>query len=164
MECWKLSMAGKHSVINYRKLYQWWINCVFPLLVVPAVPVVAKIEMNIVVKNPEIVFVADLTRAEAPALVMTTQCELVIKNEPSGQSLTAAISDLKVVACPLLREKREHNVTTVLQPCQVFFQSNQSPSQPQTIELSISSLTLKVRLNMWNSDDFIFWNLSDLKV
>ncbi len=75
-------MAGKHSVINDIKLYQWWINCVFPFLVVPAVPVVAKTEMNIVVKNPEIVFVADLTRAEAPALVMTTQCELVIKNEP----------------------------------------------------------------------------------
>uniref|UniRef100_A0A672P4J4 Vacuolar protein sorting 13 homolog A n=1 Tax=Sinocyclocheilus grahami TaxID=75366 RepID=A0A672P4J4_SINGR len=111
---------------------------------VPAAPVVAKTEMNIVVKNPEIVFVADLTRAEAPALVMTTQCELVMKNEPSGQSMTAAISDLKVVACPLLREKREHNVTTVLQPCQVFFQSSQSPSQPQSIELSISSLTLKV--------------------
>ncbi|KTG45527.1 hypothetical protein cypCar_00012669 [Cyprinus carpio] len=109
-----------------------------------AVPVVAKTEMNIVVKNPEIVFVADLTRAEAPALVMTTQCELVMKNEPSGQSMMAAISDLKVVACPLLREKREHNVTTVLQPCQVFFESNQSPTSPQTIKLSISSLTLKV--------------------
>uniref|UniRef100_A0A8C1UD56 Vacuolar protein sorting 13 homolog A n=1 Tax=Cyprinus carpio TaxID=7962 RepID=A0A8C1UD56_CYPCA len=104
----------------------------------------AKTEMNIVVKNPEIVFVADLARADAPALIMTTQCELVMKNEPSGQSMTAAISDLKVVACPLLREKREHNVTTVLQPCQVFFQSSQSPSQPQSIELSISSLTLKV--------------------
>uniref|UniRef100_A0A8C1Q848 Vacuolar protein sorting 13 homolog A n=1 Tax=Cyprinus carpio TaxID=7962 RepID=A0A8C1Q848_CYPCA len=111
---------------------------------VPAAPVAAKTEMNIVVKNPEIVFVADLARADAPALIMTTQCELVMKNEPSGQSMTAAISDLKVVACPLLREKREHNVTTVLQPCQVFFQSSQSPSQPQSIELSISSLTLKV--------------------
>ncbi|XP_057213556.1 vacuolar protein sorting-associated protein 13A isoform X2 [Triplophysa rosa] len=111
---------------------------------VPAQPVVAKTEMNLVVKNPEIIFVADLTRAEAPALVVTTQCELAMKNEPSGQSMTAAISDLKVVACPFLREKRENNVTTVLQPCQVFFQSNQSPTQPQTIELSISSLTLKV--------------------
>ncbi|XDV48401.1 hypothetical protein PO909_017816 [Leuciscus waleckii] len=111
---------------------------------VPAPPVVAKTEINVVVRNPEIVFVADLTRAEAPALVMTTQCELVMKSEPSGQSMTAAVSDLKVVACPFVREKRENNVTTVLQPCQVFFQSNQSPSQPQSIELSISSLTLKV--------------------
>ncbi|KAJ8380883.1 hypothetical protein SKAU_G00016610 [Synaphobranchus kaupii] len=32
----------------------------------PAPPVVAKTEMNVVVKNPEIVFVADLTRADAP--------------------------------------------------------------------------------------------------
>ncbi|KAG1949192.1 vacuolar protein sorting-associated protein 13A isoform X1 [Pimephales promelas] len=111
---------------------------------VPAPPVVAKSEINVVVRNPEIVFVADLTRAEAPALVMTTQCELVMKSEPSGHSMTAAVSDLKVVACPFVREKREHNVTTVLQPCQVFFQSSQSPSQPQSIELSISSLTLKV--------------------
>ncbi|XP_051963977.1 intermembrane lipid transfer protein VPS13A-like isoform X2 [Xyrauchen texanus] len=110
----------------------------------PAAPVVAKTEMNVVVKNPEIVFVADLTRAEAPALVMTTQCELTMKSEPNGQTMTAAISDLKVVACPFLREKRENNMTTVLQPCQVFFQSSQSATQPQTIELSISSLTLKV--------------------
>lgn len=111
---------------------------------VPAPPVVAKTEINVVVRNPEIVFVADLTRAEAPALVMTTQCELVMKSEPSGQTMTAAVSDLKVVACPFVQEKRENNVTTVLQPCQVFFQSSQSPSQPQSIELSISSLTLKV--------------------
>ncbi|XP_051510128.1 intermembrane lipid transfer protein VPS13A-like isoform X3 [Myxocyprinus asiaticus] len=110
----------------------------------PAPPVVAKSEMNFVVKDPEIVFVADLTRAEAPALVMTTQCELTMKSEPSGQTMTAAVSDLKVVACPFLREKRENYVTTVLQPCQVFFQSSQSASQPQNIELSISSLTLKV--------------------
>lgn len=118
------------------------------VLAAPAQPVVAKTEMNVVVRNPEIVFVADLTRAEAPALVVTTQCELAMKNEPSGQSMTAAVSDLKVVACPFLREQRENNVTTVLQPCQVFFQSNQSPTQPQTIELSISSLTLKVRLGV----------------
>ncbi|XP_065103684.1 intermembrane lipid transfer protein VPS13A isoform X1 [Paramisgurnus dabryanus] len=113
-------------------------------IAVPAQPVVAKTEMKVVVKNPEIVFVADLTRADAPALVVTTQCELLMKSEPSGQSMTAVVSDLKVVACPFLREKRENNVTTVLQPCEVFFQSSQSPTQPQTIELSISSLTLKV--------------------
>ncbi|XP_036383579.1 vacuolar protein sorting-associated protein 13A isoform X2 [Megalops cyprinoides] len=110
----------------------------------PAPPVVAKSEMNVVVKNPEIVFVADLTRAEAPALVMTTQCELIMKNNPEGQTMTAAVKDLKVVACPFLRERRKNNVTTVLLPCQVFFQSSQSPTSPQTLELSINSLTLKV--------------------
>ncbi|TNN62598.1 Vacuolar protein sorting-associated protein 13A [Liparis tanakae] len=106
--------------------------------------VVSKTEMNVLVRNPEIVFVADLTRADAPALVMTTQCELVMKSGAEGSQMTAVIKDLKVVACPFLREKREKNVTTVLQPCQVFFQSTQTLTSPQAMEVSINALTLKV--------------------
>lgn len=106
--------------------------------------VVSKTEMNVLVRNPEIVFVADLTRADAPALVMTTQCELVMKSGAEGSQMTAVIKDLKVMACPFLREKRKNNVTTVLQPCQVFFQSTQSPTSPQAMEVSINALTLKV--------------------
>lgn len=58
--------------------------------------VVSKTEMNVLVRNPEIVFVADLTRADAPALVMTTQCELVMKSGAEGSQMTAVIKDLKV--------------------------------------------------------------------
>ncbi|XP_029916803.1 intermembrane lipid transfer protein VPS13A isoform X3 [Myripristis murdjan] len=105
--------------------------------------VVSKTEINVLVKNPEIVFVADLTRADAPALVMTTQCELLMKSDAEGSLMTAVIKDLKVVACPFLREKRK-TVTTVLQPCQVFFQSTQSPTSPQAMEVCINSLKLKV--------------------
>lgn len=47
-------------------------------------------------RNPEIVFVADLTRADAPALVMTTQCEVVMKSGAEGSQMTAVIKDLKV--------------------------------------------------------------------
>uniref|UniRef100_A0A3Q3WPE0 Uncharacterized protein n=1 Tax=Mola mola TaxID=94237 RepID=A0A3Q3WPE0_MOLML len=106
--------------------------------------VVSKTEMNVLVRNPEIVFVADLTRADAPALVMNTQCELLMKSSSEGSQMTAVITDLKVVACPFLAEKRKNNVTTVLQPCEVFFQSSQSPTSPQAMEVSISALTLKV--------------------
>uniref|UniRef100_A0A7N8X286 Vacuolar protein sorting 13 homolog A n=1 Tax=Mastacembelus armatus TaxID=205130 RepID=A0A7N8X286_9TELE len=109
-----------------------------------APPVVSKTEMNVVVRNPEVVFVADLTRADAPALVMTTQCELVMKSGAEGSQMTAVINDLKVLACPFLREKRKNNVTTVLQPCQVFFQSTQAQNSPQAMEVSINTLTLKV--------------------
>uniref|UniRef100_A0A8D0CMI8 Vacuolar protein sorting 13 homolog A n=1 Tax=Scleropages formosus TaxID=113540 RepID=A0A8D0CMI8_SCLFO len=109
-----------------------------------APPSSREAEMNVVVKNPEIVFVADLTRANAPALVVTTQCELIMKSDPETQKMTAAIRDLKVVACPFLRESRKNNITTVLQPCEVFFQSTQSPNTPQSMDLCISSLTLKV--------------------
>lgn len=106
--------------------------------------VVSKSEINVVVKNPEIVFVADLTRADAPALVMTTECELLMKSGAEGSQMSAVIKDLKVVACPFLKDKRKHNVTTVLQPCQVFYQSTQTPSTPQVMEVIINALTLKV--------------------
>lgn len=52
--------------------------------------------MNVLVRNPEIVFVADLTHTEAPALVMTTQCELMMKSGAEGSQMTAIIKDLKV--------------------------------------------------------------------
>lgn len=67
-------------------------------LLLPAAPpaAVTKTEMNVVVRNPEIVFVADLTRADAPALVMTTQCELLMKSGAEGSQMTAVIKDLKV--------------------------------------------------------------------
>lgn len=52
--------------------------------------------MNVVVRNPEIVFVADLTRADAPALVMTTQCELLMKSGADESLMNAVIKDLKV--------------------------------------------------------------------
>ncbi|KAM4575849.1 intermembrane lipid transfer protein VPS13A isoform 2-T2 [Odontesthes bonariensis] len=105
---------------------------------------VSKMEIQVVVRNPEIAFVADLTRADAPSLVMTTQCELVMKSGPEEYLMTAIINDLKVMACPFLREKRKNNVTTVLQPCQVFFQSSQTPASPQVMEISINALSLKV--------------------
>ncbi|XP_075454841.1 intermembrane lipid transfer protein VPS13A isoform X2 [Ascaphus truei] len=105
---------------------------------------VSKMEMNVVVKNPEIVFVADLTRGDAPALVVTTQCELCIKNSPEMQHMTAAVKDLHIKACPFLPEKRTGNITTILQRCDLFFRSIQSGDDPQMMELSIKSLMLKV--------------------
>ncbi|KAG9486789.1 hypothetical protein GDO78_006926 [Eleutherodactylus coqui] len=105
---------------------------------------VSRMEMNVVVRNPEFVFVADLSKADAPALVLTTQCELSMKNSPEQQHMTAAVKDLHVKACPFLPDKRDGKITTILQPCDVFFQSAQSNGGPQNIELSIKSLMLKV--------------------
>ncbi|KAJ7410930.1 hypothetical protein BTVI_51740 [Pitangus sulphuratus] len=105
---------------------------------------VSTMEMNIVVKNPEIVFVADLTRSDAPALVATAQCEVFIKNSPERYNMTAAVKDIQMKACPFLPEKRNGNITTVLQPCDFFFEMKQSGTNPQTADLMIKSLTLKV--------------------
>ncbi|KAM9329208.1 intermembrane lipid transfer protein VPS13A [Gastrophryne carolinensis] len=105
---------------------------------------VSRMEMNVVVKNPEFLFVADLSRADAPAIVLTMQCELSIKNSPEQQHMTAAVKDLHMKACPFLPEKRTGKITTILQPCDLFFQSIQPNGEPQKIELSIKCLTLKV--------------------
>uniref|UniRef100_A0A8B9M2R6 Vacuolar protein sorting 13 homolog A n=1 Tax=Accipiter nisus TaxID=211598 RepID=A0A8B9M2R6_9AVES len=113
------------------------------LLLSPVQPV-STMEMNIVVKNPEIVFVADLTRSDAPALVVTTQCEVFIKNSPERYSMTAAVKEIQMKACPFLPEKRKGNITTVLQPCDFFFEMKQSGTNPQTADLTIKSLTIKV--------------------
>lgn len=103
-----------------------------------------KWEMNILIKNPEIVFVADMTRNDAPALVITTQCEICCKGEPTSNTVTAAIKDLQVRACPFLPVKRKGKVTTVLQPCDLFYQATQLGRDPQMIDISVKSLTLKV--------------------
>uniref|UniRef100_A0A803XXI1 Vacuolar protein sorting 13 homolog A n=1 Tax=Meleagris gallopavo TaxID=9103 RepID=A0A803XXI1_MELGA len=105
---------------------------------------VSMMEMNIIVKNPEIVFVAELTRSDAPALVVTAQCEVFIKNSPERYSMTAAVKEVQVKACPFLPEKRKGNVTTVLQPCDFFFEMKRSGNNPQSADLMIKSLTVKV--------------------
>lgn len=70
-------------------------------------------EINVIVKNPEIVFVADLTRSDAPALVVTAQCEVSMKNGPEMSKMTAAVKHLTIQACPFLPEMRKDNITTV---------------------------------------------------
>ncbi|XP_042636651.1 vacuolar protein sorting-associated protein 13A [Orycteropus afer afer] len=103
-----------------------------------------KWEINIMIKNPEIVFVADMTRNDAPALVITTQCEICWKGDLENDAMTAAIKDLQVRACPFLPVKRKGNITTVLQPCDLFYQATQIGTDPQVIDMSVKSLTLKV--------------------
>ncbi|XP_064147275.1 intermembrane lipid transfer protein VPS13A isoform X1 [Loxodonta africana] len=103
-----------------------------------------KWEINVMIKNPEFVFVADMTRNDAPALVITTQCEICWKGDLENETMTAAIKDFQVRACPFLPVKRKGNVTTVLQPCDLFYQATRIGTDPQVIDMSVKSLTLKV--------------------
>uniref|UniRef100_A0A671EWW7 Vacuolar protein sorting 13 homolog A n=1 Tax=Rhinolophus ferrumequinum TaxID=59479 RepID=A0A671EWW7_RHIFE len=103
-----------------------------------------KWEVNIIIKNPEIVFVADMTKNDAPALVITTQCEICWNGDFENSTMTAAIKDLQMRACPFLPVKRKDKITTVLQPCDLFYQATQLGTDPQVIDISVKSLTLKV--------------------
>lgn len=71
-------------------------RCCSDLVSLFSAVVVSKTEISLLLRNPDIVFVADLTRADAPALVMSTQCELLMKSCAEGSQITAVINDLKV--------------------------------------------------------------------
>ncbi|XP_066473905.1 intermembrane lipid transfer protein VPS13A isoform X2 [Tiliqua scincoides] len=104
----------------------------------------STMEINVVIKNPEIVFVADLTRSDAPALVVTAQCEVSMKNGPEMSKITAAVKGIQMTCCPFLPDTRKGNVTTILQPCDFLFDMMQSGTDPQKGDLSIKSLIIKV--------------------
>lgn len=66
------------------------------------------------VVDPEVVFVASLMKADAPALVASFQCDFTLQaNEDATQNMRANLRDLKVLACPFIRDKEDKAVTTV---------------------------------------------------
>uniref|UniRef100_A0A663FFK8 Vacuolar protein sorting 13 homolog A n=1 Tax=Aquila chrysaetos chrysaetos TaxID=223781 RepID=A0A663FFK8_AQUCH len=135
------------------------------LKISPVQPV-STMEMNIVVKNPEIVFVADLTRSDAPALVVTTQCEVFIKNSPERYSMTAAVKEIQMKACPFLPEKRKGNITTVsLQTSSLYLKRAVSPIIINTVITITSALyqtaeTTEEEISPIPPD---LWNKKDIK-
>lgn len=58
------------------------------------------------ITDPEVVFVANLTKADAPALTASFQCNLSLSTSKLEQMMEASVRDLKVLACPFLRERR----------------------------------------------------------
>ncbi|XP_051898323.1 intermembrane lipid transfer protein VPS13C isoform X1 [Pristis pectinata] len=103
-----------------------------------------RINMKAMVMNPEVVFVANLSKADAPALVASFLCDFSLIREKQSQRMIALVSDLKVLACPFLQEKRGTNITTVLQPCALALQFCEPTAGPQNISLKIGEINLKV--------------------
>uniref|UniRef100_A0A8C3EQM6 Vacuolar protein sorting 13 homolog C n=1 Tax=Corvus moneduloides TaxID=1196302 RepID=A0A8C3EQM6_CORMO len=66
-----------------------------------------------VIMDPEIVFVANLTNADAPALKVSFQCDFCLTSDELAQRMTAQVKAFKVLACAFLKEKQDKNVTMV---------------------------------------------------
>uniref|UniRef100_A0A8C9SIT0 Vacuolar protein sorting 13 homolog C n=1 Tax=Scleropages formosus TaxID=113540 RepID=A0A8C9SIT0_SCLFO len=73
--------------------------------------------------DPEVVFVANLMKADAPAMVASFQCDFCLESEDSTQKMRANLRELKVLACPFIRNKNDKAVTTVLRPCSVLLET-----------------------------------------
>ncbi|KAF3832065.1 hypothetical protein F7725_025730 [Dissostichus mawsoni] len=70
--------------------------------------------LRAVVLDPEVVFVASLMKADAPALVASFQCDFSLQLEEDGrQDMRANLRELRVLACPFIRDQEDAAVTTV---------------------------------------------------
>ncbi|KAM6200995.1 intermembrane lipid transfer protein VPS13C [Rhynchocyon petersi] len=100
--------------------------------------------LKAMIKDPEVVFVANLTKADAPALTASFECNLSLSTSKLEKMMEASLRDLKVLACPFLREKRGKNITTVLQPCSLFMEKCTWASGKQNINIKVKECIIKI--------------------
>ncbi|TRY56689.1 hypothetical protein DNTS_012966 [Danionella cerebrum] len=103
-----------------------------------------RTKIKAVVVDPEVVFVANLMRADAPALVASFQCDFILLSEEAGQTMKANIRSLKVLACPFIRGEEEKAVTTVLRPCSVEFDSKIPANGPLSGSVTVEEVLVKI--------------------
>ncbi|XP_062482305.1 intermembrane lipid transfer protein VPS13C isoform X1 [Pezoporus occidentalis] len=97
-----------------------------------------------VILDPEIVFVANLTNADAPALKVSFQCDFSLTSGKLAQRMTAQVKGFKVLACAFLKPKQDNSVTTVLRPCSLVMENMMHASGMQTVVVTIEELTVKI--------------------
>ncbi|XP_055453871.1 intermembrane lipid transfer protein VPS13C isoform X2 [Psammomys obesus] len=100
--------------------------------------------LKAMITDPEVVFVANLTKADAPALTASFQCNLSLSTSKLEQMMEASVRDLKVLACPFLRERRGKSITTVLQPCSLFMEKCTWSSGKQNINIMVKEFVIKI--------------------
>ncbi|XP_036950284.1 vacuolar protein sorting-associated protein 13C isoform X4 [Acanthopagrus latus] len=104
-----------------------------------------RTRIRAVVVDPEVVFVASLMKADAPALVASFQCDFTLQIDDDGsQNMRANLRELKVLACPFIRDKEAKAVTTVLRPCSVALETKTLPSQPLKGSMMVEEVIVKI--------------------
>ncbi|CAJ1049975.1 vacuolar protein sorting-associated protein 13C isoform X3 [Xyrichtys novacula] len=104
-----------------------------------------KSRFRAVVVDPEVVFVASLMKADAPALVASFQCDFTMQSEADGtQNMRANLGKLKVLACPFIRDEGDSGVTTVLRPCSVALETKTQQNQPLSGSVVVEEVIVKI--------------------
>uniref|UniRef100_A0A8C3VAB0 Vacuolar protein sorting 13 homolog C n=1 Tax=Catharus ustulatus TaxID=91951 RepID=A0A8C3VAB0_CATUS len=103
-----------------------------------------NMKVKAVIMDPEIVFVANLTSADAPALKVSFQCDFSLTSDKLAQRMTAQVKAFKVLACAFLKEKQGKNVTTVLWPCSLVMENMVHTSGLHTVAVTTEELTIKI--------------------
>ncbi|XP_069574520.1 intermembrane lipid transfer protein VPS13C isoform X1 [Brachyistius frenatus] len=104
-----------------------------------------RTRLRAVVVDPEVVFVASLMKADAPALVASFQCDFSLQADEDGaQSTRANLRELRVLACPFIRDKEDNAITTVLRPCSVALETKTQPNQPLSGSVTVEEIIVKI--------------------
>uniref|UniRef100_A0A8C1V8U3 Vacuolar protein sorting 13 homolog C n=1 Tax=Cyprinus carpio TaxID=7962 RepID=A0A8C1V8U3_CYPCA len=103
-----------------------------------------RTRLRAVVVDPEVVFVANLMKADAPALVASFQCDFSLLSEDTGQAMKANIRSLKVLACPFIRTEGDKAETTVLRPCSVELETKMPTNAPLTGSVTVEEVIVKI--------------------
>ncbi|XP_027143245.1 vacuolar protein sorting-associated protein 13C isoform X3 [Larimichthys crocea] len=104
-----------------------------------------RTRLRAVVVDPEVVFVANLMKADAPALVASFQCDFTLQTEEDGmQNMRANLRELRVLACPFIQNKDAKAVTTVLRPCSVALETKMQPNQPLSGTVTVEEVIVKI--------------------
>ncbi|KAM3927460.1 intermembrane lipid transfer protein VPS13C isoform 2-T2 [Leptodactylus fuscus] len=103
-----------------------------------------KMNMKALIMDPEIVFVASLAKADAPALAVSFQGNITLSDANSEKKLTAIVKEFKVLACPFLRELRDSSITTVIQPCSLLLENTTSSTGSQNGSLNVEEVIIKI--------------------
>ncbi|XP_053369844.1 intermembrane lipid transfer protein VPS13C isoform X1 [Clarias gariepinus] len=109
-----------------------------------AVVAAQRTKLHAVVIDPEVVFVANLMKADAPALVASFQCDFSLHSEGADQVMKANLKDLKILACPFIRNKESKAVTTVLRPCSVVLETRVLGSGSLTGSVTVDEVIVKI--------------------
>ncbi|RXM97983.1 Vacuolar protein sorting-associated protein 13C, partial [Acipenser ruthenus] len=104
----------------------------------------SKMKIKAVVIDPEVVFVASLMKADAPALAASFQCDFTLVSEGASQKMTASLRELKVLACPFLRDKGDKAVTTVLRPACLTLETRLHQTEPLTAAVTVDAIVVKI--------------------
>ncbi|XP_066503943.1 intermembrane lipid transfer protein VPS13C isoform X2 [Hoplias malabaricus] len=103
-----------------------------------------RTKLRAVVVDPEVVFVANLMKADAPALVASFQCDFSLTSKEMTQEMKANVKNLKVLACPFIRNKENKAVTTVLRPCSVLLETKMQANVPLMGSVIVEEVIVKV--------------------
>ncbi|XP_066557958.1 intermembrane lipid transfer protein VPS13C isoform X2 [Amia ocellicauda] len=107
-------------------------------------PSLPTMKIRAVVVDPEVVFVANLMKADAPALVASFQCDFTLQSEGAAQTMKANLRELKVLACPFIRNNEDKAVTTVLRPCSVSLEIKMHPTEPLAGSVTVEEVIVKI--------------------